>query len=55
MERNKCYKCHNKIHESQQETDQICSDCHGKILKQMKKDLKEQGACCDYNGTEYWY
>jgi len=54
-ERNNCYECHKKIHELQQETDQICLDCHGKMIKQMKKDLKEIGACCDYNGTEYWY
>ena len=50
-ERNNCYKCH----KSQQETDQICSDCHGKMIQKMKRDLKEKGACCDYNGTEYWY
>lgn len=54
-ERNVCYKCDNKIHESQQETDQICLNCHGKIIQKMKRDLKENGACCDYNGTQYWY
>ena len=54
-ERNNCYECHKKIHELQQETDQICSDCHGKMIQKMKRELKEKGACCDYNGTEYWY
>ena len=54
-ERNNGYKCHKKIHESQQETDQICSDCHGKMIQKMKRDLEIKGACCDYNGTEYWY
>ena len=49
-ERNNCYMCHKK-----QETNQICSDCHGKMIQKMKQDLKEKGACCDYNGTEYWY
>ena len=49
-ERNNCYKCHKK-----QETDQICSDCHGKMIQKMKQELKEKGACCDYNGTEYCY
>ena len=49
-ERNNCYKCHKK-----QETDQICLDCHGKMIQKMKQELKEKGACCDYNGTEYWY
>jgi hypothetical protein len=53
--RNNCYKCNKKIHESQQETDQICLDCHGKMIEEMKQDLLENGACCDYNGTEYWY
>lgn len=54
-ERNNCYKCHNKINESQQKTDNICLDCHGKMIQQMKRDLETIGACCDYNGTEYWY
>ena len=34
-ERNVCYKCDNKIHESQQEPDQICLNCHGKIIQKM--------------------
>lgn len=53
--RNNCYKCHNSIHISQQETDNICLDCHGKMIQKMKRDLEIKGACCDYNGTEYWY
>jgi hypothetical protein len=54
-ERNNCDECHKKIHILQQETDQICLDCHGKMIQKMKQELKEKGACCDYNGTEYWY
>ncbi len=53
--RNNCYKCDNKIHESQQETAHICLDCYEKMIQQMKHDLAIKGACCDYNGTEYWY
>ncbi len=54
-ERNNCYKCHKKIQESQQETDTICLDCHGKMIQKMRLDLATKGACCDYNGTKYWY
>ena len=50
-ERNTCYECHNKIHVSQQKTDNICLDCHGKMIQQMKRDFETNGACCDYNGT----
>lgn len=49
-ERNDCYKCH-KPHQS----NNMCWDCHGKMIQQMKLDLATKGACCDYNGTEYWY
>ena len=46
----KCYKCHKP-----QQTNAMCSNCHGKMIQQMKQDLAINGACCDYNGTEYWY
>ena len=49
-ERNDCYKCHKP-----QQTDKICSECHGKMIQKMKQDLATKGACCDYNGTEYLY
>ena len=49
-ERKDCYKCH-KPHQ----TNTMCLDCHGKMIQQMKRDLEIKGACCDYNGTEYWY
>jgi hypothetical protein len=49
-ERNDCYKCHKP-----QQMNTMCSDCHGKMIQQMKRDLAIKGACCDYNGTEYWY
>ena len=49
-ERNYCYKCHKP-----QQTNAMCSDCHGTMIQQMKRDLATKGACCDYNGTEYWY
>lgn len=48
--RNNCYKCHKP-----QQMNSICSDCHKKMIQQMKLDLATKGACCDYNGTEYWY
>jgi DNA-directed RNA polymerase subunit RPC12/RpoP len=53
-ERNNCYKCHKKINESQQETDTICLDCHGKMIQKIRLELEIKGACCDCNGTEYW-
>ena len=51
--RNNCNKCHKKIQESQQETDTVCLDCHGKMIQKIRLEFKIRGARCDYNGTEY--
>ena len=53
--RNNCKECHNKIQESQQETDTVCLDCHGKMIQKVRLEIAIKGYCCDCNGTEYWY
>lgn len=50
-----CYKCLKLLTNIELNSGRMCSSCHNDMICQMKKDIKENGLCCDYNGQLYWF
>jgi len=50
-----CYKCLKILNNIEQNSGSMCKECHDKMIQQCKKDINDNGYCCDYNGQLYWF